>query len=91
MAAEYRPNYLAFYESGELEERVQALEKLLLSCTVCPLDCGNNRVEGARSVVMLSGRPRHDSTLKSAFVAASASRTLQADEEPPAMMSLTWD
>jgi putative pyruvate formate lyase activating enzyme len=45
MAAEYRPNYLALYESGELEERVQALEKMLLSCNVCPLDCGNNRIE----------------------------------------------
>ena len=45
MAAEYRPDYLALYESGELAERVQALEKLLLSCTVCPLDCGNNRME----------------------------------------------
>jgi putative pyruvate formate lyase activating enzyme len=45
MAAEYRPNYLALYESGELEARAQALEKLLLSCTVCPLDCGNNRME----------------------------------------------
>ena len=45
MTAEYRPNYLALYESGELEDRVQALEKLLLSCTVCPHDCGNNRVE----------------------------------------------
>ena len=44
MAAEYQPNYLSLYESGELEERVQALEKLLLSCTVCPLDCGNNRL-----------------------------------------------
>jgi putative pyruvate formate lyase activating enzyme len=46
MAAEYRPSYLSLYESGELEERVQALEKMLLSCTVCPLDCGNNRTEG---------------------------------------------
>src|SRR2546421_3512082 len=45
MVAEYRPSYLALYESGELEERVQALEKLLLSCTVCPHDCGNNRME----------------------------------------------
>jgi putative pyruvate formate lyase activating enzyme len=45
MTAEYRPSYLALYESGELEERVRALEKLLLSCTVCPLDCGNNRLE----------------------------------------------
>lgn len=45
MAADYRPNYLALYESGELAERTRALEKLLLSCTVCPLDCGNNRME----------------------------------------------
>jgi putative pyruvate formate lyase activating enzyme len=45
MAAEYRPNYLSLYESGELGERVQALEKMLLSCNVCPLDCGNNRIE----------------------------------------------
>ena len=45
MAAEYRPNYVALYESGELAERVEALERMLLSCNVCPLDCGNNRVE----------------------------------------------
>jgi putative pyruvate formate lyase activating enzyme len=45
MTAEYQPNYVALYESGELVERVQALERLLLSCTVCPLDCGNNRIE----------------------------------------------
>jgi len=45
MATDYRPGYLALYESGELEERVLALEKLLLSCNVCPLDCGNNRME----------------------------------------------
>jgi len=44
MAAEYQPNYLALYESGELWKRVEALEKLLYSCTVCPLDCGNNRM-----------------------------------------------
>jgi putative pyruvate formate lyase activating enzyme len=46
MTAEYQPSYLALYESGELAERVQVLEKLLLSCTVCPLDCGNNRLHG---------------------------------------------
>src|SRR5205085_9504765 len=45
MATEYQPSYLALYESGELAEGVQALEKLLLSCTVCPHDCGNNRME----------------------------------------------
>jgi putative pyruvate formate lyase activating enzyme len=45
MAAGYRPNYLSLYESGELEVRVQALEKMLLGCNICPLDCGNNRIE----------------------------------------------
>src|SRR5215207_1055012 len=46
MAAEYRPNYLALYESGELAERVRALEGLLRACNVCPLDCGNDRTRG---------------------------------------------
>ncbi len=46
MTAVYRPAYLDLYESGELEKRVEALEGLLRSCTVCPLDCGNNRLEG---------------------------------------------
>jgi putative pyruvate formate lyase activating enzyme len=45
MAVDYRPNYLTLYESGELDERVRALEKMLLSCNICPLDCGNNRME----------------------------------------------
>jgi putative pyruvate formate lyase activating enzyme len=45
MTAEYQPSYLYLYESGDLEKRVEALEKLLSSCTVCPLDCANNRME----------------------------------------------
>ena len=44
MAAGYHPNYLALHESGELAERVHALENLLYCCRVCPLDCGNNRM-----------------------------------------------
>jgi putative pyruvate formate lyase activating enzyme len=46
MAAEHRPTYLDLYESGELEKRVEALEKMLRSCNVCPLDCGNDRTRG---------------------------------------------
>lgn len=38
------PNFLKFYRAGELESRVERLEKLLESCTVCPKDCGNNRL-----------------------------------------------
>src|SRR5215211_8048863 len=46
MAADYLPTYLALYESGGLEERVRSLERMLLSCNVCPLDCGNDRTRG---------------------------------------------
>ena len=31
-------------KTGELKKRVEQLEKLLESCTVCPKDCGNNRL-----------------------------------------------
>ncbi len=41
-----RPSYLALYETGELARRVASLERLLERCTVCPLDCGNNRTRG---------------------------------------------
>ena len=39
-----KPKFLQLYETGELENRVLRLEKLLESCTVCPKDCGNNRL-----------------------------------------------
>ncbi len=38
------PNFLKLHRTGELEDRVLRLEKLLESCTVCPKDCGNNRL-----------------------------------------------
>lgn len=41
-----RASYLRLQESGELRDRVEALEALLEHCTVCPLDCGNNRLQG---------------------------------------------
>jgi putative pyruvate formate lyase activating enzyme len=37
-------NYLKLLQTGELERRVEQLENLLASCTVCPKDCGNNRL-----------------------------------------------
>jgi len=40
------PGYLALLESGELERRVERLYALLSSCTVCPRDCGNDRLAG---------------------------------------------
>ena len=38
------PKFLQLHRTGELEDRVLKLEKLLESCTVCPKDCGNNRI-----------------------------------------------
>lgn len=40
------PAYLHLLQSGEFRGRVEALEALLERCTVCPLDCGNNRLAG---------------------------------------------
>ena len=39
------PNFLQLYRTGELKDRVLRLEKLLESCTICPKDCGNNRLK----------------------------------------------
>lgn len=39
------PRYLELLASGELERRVERLYGLLASCTVCPRDCHNNRLE----------------------------------------------
>ncbi len=38
------PGFLKLFRSGELERRVEALERLLARCTVCPRDCGNDRL-----------------------------------------------
>ncbi len=39
-----RPRYLRLLAENRLEERVHALEEMLRSCTVCPKDCGNDRL-----------------------------------------------
>ncbi len=38
------PKFLKLWKTGELKKRVERLETLLESCTVCPKDCGNNRL-----------------------------------------------
>src|SRR5881275_559950 len=42
--SDFTPGYLRLRQLGELNSRVEALEALLERCTVCPLDCGNNRM-----------------------------------------------
>lgn len=43
------PSYLELLATGELERRVEALERLLERCTVCPRDCLNNRLMDERA------------------------------------------
>jgi len=40
----FTPSYIPLHESGELQRRSERLEAMLESCTVCPHDCGNNRL-----------------------------------------------
>lgn len=40
------PKYLKLLAENRLAERVEALEALLAACTVCPKDCGNDRLAG---------------------------------------------
>jgi putative pyruvate formate lyase activating enzyme len=42
----YEPGYVRLLASGELEERVDKLYEMLRACTVCPRDCGNDRLAG---------------------------------------------
>lgn len=39
------PSYLSLYDSGEILGRLEAFEAMLQSCTICPHDCGNNRLK----------------------------------------------
>ena len=39
-----QPKFTKLLATGELKKRIEALEKLLESCTVCPKDCGNDRL-----------------------------------------------
>jgi putative pyruvate formate lyase activating enzyme len=44
-ACGFEASYLRLLRSDELRRRVEAMEALLARCTVCPLDCGNNRLQ----------------------------------------------
>ncbi len=51
------PGYLRLYESGELSDRVDRLYALLSACTVCPRNCGNDRLSGVLASCASAERP----------------------------------
>jgi putative pyruvate formate lyase activating enzyme len=38
------PSYIDLHKSGELRRRADALDAMLALCTICPHECGNNRL-----------------------------------------------
>ena len=51
------PSYLNLLESGELEKRVEALYSLLEECSLCPNNCGVNRLKGEKGLCQLLDKP----------------------------------
>ena len=51
------PGYLRLYETGELSDRVDRLYALLSACTVCPRNCGNDRLSGVLASCASAERP----------------------------------
>ena len=46
----WEPSYLRLYETGELDERIKQLYKILESCELCPRKCRVNRLKGEKGV-----------------------------------------
>lgn len=44
------PSYLGLNESGELDQRIESLQKILESCELCPKKCRVNRLDGKKGV-----------------------------------------
>ncbi len=57
-ARDFEPAYMALYRSGELQRRADEAVQWLRECTVCPRDCGVDRVQpsGPRKPVCKTGR-----------------------------------
>jgi len=51
------PGYLRLLESGELGERADQLERMLARCTVCPWNCGVNRLQDETKVCVAGRLP----------------------------------
>lgn len=47
------PSYLKLLETGEFEERIEKLFKLLESCDICPRNCLKNRLQDEKGVCMV--------------------------------------
>jgi len=67
----YHPTYLQLYASGELTRRIERARELLRHCTLCPRECGVNRLAGETGYCRAGDEP------------VVASWTAHPWEEPP--------
>ena len=51
----WEPAYLALHRRGELKERVAQAHEVLRACTLCPRECGANRLEGPKGAACRTG------------------------------------
>ncbi|MGC8837272.1 MAG: radical SAM protein [Anaerolineae bacterium] len=51
----WEPVYLALHRRGELKERVERAYEVLRACTLCPRECGANRLEGPKGAACRTG------------------------------------
>jgi len=47
-AGSYTPGYVRLHENGELKKRGESLYNMMESCTLCPRECGTDRLSGQR-------------------------------------------
>ena len=50
MSDEFEPAYLKLHQTGELKERAAILQGMMASCSLCPRECGVNRLKGQRGI-----------------------------------------
>jgi putative pyruvate formate lyase activating enzyme len=53
----HTPGYVGLLETGELQGRVDRLYAMLSACTVCPRNCGNDRLAGVLASCASAERP----------------------------------
>ena len=58
MGKNKNPSYLKLYHDKTLANRIQAAWKLLEECSLCPHQCGVNRLEGQLGICRIGAKAR---------------------------------
>jgi putative pyruvate formate lyase activating enzyme len=53
----FRASYIRLYETGELAKRIDALNRILDDCTLCPRNCHVDRFKGEQGVCRVGSLP----------------------------------